>query len=412
MHQHFRLPTSAFRPLTLALLISPLLPLTFAPSALADAASDIAGFTIRPGYTVTLAADNLTSARFMEQDDKGNLYLSQPDQGSVQMLREPDAQGLYKTRTEFITGQPTIHGLCWHDGWLYASTSGTVLRAKDTNADGKADTVETIIGSGLPSGGNHWWRSLLVTDHFIYTSVGDSGNITDERETDRQKIWRFNLDGSHKTFFVGGIRNTEKLRFRPGTEEIWGCDHGSDNFGRLIKERTGRNQPVTDFNPPDELNRYTEGGFYGHPFITGLRSPRYEFMNKEGIDLVDLASKTVPPQWCFPAHVATNGHCFIDPTINGKNNALPADHSGDLFVACHGSWNRVEPSGYYVLRVLFDRVSGKPYGSLPIVTTISPDGKKVLGRPVDCVQTPDGSVLFSDDFRNRIYRIRSTDARK
>jgi hypothetical protein len=37
-----------------------------------------------------------------------------------------------------------------------------------------------------------------------------------------------------------GIRNTEKLRFRPGTQEVWGVDHGSDNFGDKLGENTGR----------------------------------------------------------------------------------------------------------------------------------------------------------------------------
>jgi glucose/arabinose dehydrogenase len=44
---------------------------------------------------------------------------------------------------------------------------------------------------------------------------------------------------------------------------------------------------------------------------------------------------------------------------------------------------------------------------LKIVDTLSPDGK-VLGRPVDCVQAPDGSILFSDDHSDAVYRIRTS----
>ena len=50
--------------------------------------------------------------------------------------------------------------------------------------------------------------------------------------------------------FATGIRNTEKIRHRPGTTEIWGWDHGSDNFGRRHGEKTGQNQPITDLLPP------------------------------------------------------------------------------------------------------------------------------------------------------------------
>jgi glucose/arabinose dehydrogenase len=64
----------------------------------------------------------------------------------------------------------------------------------------------------------------------------------------------------------------------------------------------------------------------------------------------------------------------------------------------------VVPDGYRIERVLFDPVTGRPYGSLTIVKTLTADNR-VLARPVDCVEAPDGSVLFSCDMTNRIYRI-------
>jgi glucose/arabinose dehydrogenase len=219
--------------------------------------------------------------------------------------------------------------------------------------------------------------------------------------SDRQKMWKYTLDGKAKTLFASGIRNTEKYRLRPGTEEIWGCDHGSDNFGAYLKEKAGSNQPVTDFNPPCELNHYVEGGFYGHPFVVGNRQIREEY--KDRSDILDLAAKTIVPEWCFGAHWAPNGWCFIDPAINDRTHAFPKDHDGDMFVAFHGSWNRSEPAGYCVARVLFDQ--GHPYGLLKIVSTMAPKGQ-IVARPVDCVQAPDGSILWSSDFKGRVYRIR------
>lgn len=49
--------------------------------------------------------------------------------------------------------------------------------------------------------------------------------------------------------------------------------------------------------------------------------------------------------------------------------------------------NRIE-------RVLFDDVTGKPYGSLTIVKTITPE-LRILARPVDCVEAPDGCATCS-----------------
>jgi glucose/arabinose dehydrogenase len=362
-------------------------------------------FIVRPGYAVTVAADDLPSARFMEFDDRGTLYLSNPG-GEVFTLRDGNNDGYYETRGSFVRNMPSVHGLCFANGWMWLTTSGIVWKARDIDGDGAHDElVEVTKDTVMPQGGNHWWRSIFVTRTHFYTSIGDSGNITDEPDTDRQKIWRFNLDGTGKTLFASGIRNTEKLRFRPGTEEIWGIDHGSDNFGKLLGERTGSVQPVTDMNPPDELNLYVEGGFYGHPFITGNRVPRYEF--RERRDIIELAQKTIAPEWTFGAHWAANAFCFIDPEVNDKTKAFPTDHNGDMFVACRGSWNRKDKAGYQVCRVLFDKWTGKPYGLLTIVNTMDAS-KKTLARPVDCVQAPDGSVLWSCDETNKVYRLKYT----
>jgi len=380
-----------------------------APAA-ADATSSLSapkGITVRAGYEVTVAVEKLDNARFMEFDDKGTLYVSRPNIGDVLTFRDTNNDGVYEPLGTFASGLKQVHGLCFSDGWMWMSQSSSIHKARDTDGDGKADDTITVL-KNLPGGNGHWWRSLLVTNDTIYTSVGDSGNISDETNTDRQKIWRFALDGQRKTLFASGIRNTEKLRFRPGTTELWGVDHGSDNFGGPLGEKPG-NQPVTDLNPPCEFNKYEQDKFYGHPFITGNRVPRYEFMKRP--DLLDLAARTVAPEWSFGAHWAPNGFCFVDPAINDAKKQFPADHNGDAFVAFHGSWNRSDRAGYCIARVLFD--DGRPYGLLKVVDGL-PDPKGDAVRPVDCVMAPDGSVLFSSDQPGRVYRLRwiGTDEKK
>ena len=375
------------------------LALLFLP-ALAYAQPD--GFTVREGFQVSIAIPAFPGARFMELDDKGTLYISRP-KGDITAFKAK-GDGTYEQLGAFITGKPTAHGLCFHDGWLWFSTTGAIFKARDTTGDGIADeTVE--VTHDLPKGGGHWWRSILVTDDAFYTSIGCSGNITDDSGTERLKIWKFALDGTGKSLFASGLRNTEKLRLRPGTTEIWGLDHGSDDFGQPIGDKPGSDQPITDLNPPDEFNKYVQDGFYGHPFITGTRVPRYEYQDRK--DIHDLAAKTTPPEWAIGAHWATNGFCFIDPALNDKTKALPADCSGDAFIACHGSWNSSAPVGYCIARIRFDhdpKLGGRPVGLEKIVSTLDKSGK-VLARPVDCVQAPDGSVLFSVDVPGRVYRL-------
>jgi len=367
---------------------------------------EAANFTVRDGYAVSVAVETVPGARFLAFDDSGTLFVSRPGRGDVLAFRDEDGDGKYERREVFISGRPKVHGLCFSGGFLWFATSGAIGKARDTDQNLRADEITDIIPDGqLPQGGGHWYRSLLVTNDTIYTSIGDSGNISDQEETERQKIWAFGLDGTGKRLFASGIRNNEELLMRPGTQELWGVDHGGDWFGAPLGEFQG-NQAITDLNPPDEFNRYIENGFYGHPFLTGNRVPRFE--HRERSDLLELAAKTIAPEWNIPAHWAANAFCFIETSPRPGPGAMPADHTGDAFVACRGSWNSTKPVGYCIARVLFDQ--GRPYGQLTIVSTLQESEKPggpsvVLARPVDCVQAPDGTVLFSSDQPGRIYRV-------
>lgn len=354
-------------------------------------------FRIRPGYKVTLAASELENARFMEFGARGELYLSRPQAGDILMLRDADGDGAFEKKTTFVAGKPTAHGLCFYDGWLWWTQSQAIHRSRDTDGDGKADETVTVLGpeAALPGGSGHWWRSILVTSDGFYTSVGDGGNINDETATDRQKIWHYQTDGSGKKLFASGLRNTEKLRLRPGTSDVYGCDHGSDWFGRKLGESRGK-QPVTDRNPPCEFNRYVQDGFYGHPFVVGDKLPRIEYQDRP--DIIDLAARAIAPEWEFGAHWAPNGFCFISKDHFG------AERKGDAVVSFHGSWNSSSPVGYRVQLVQFDQWTGKPAGSFPLVITVGTDNT-VHARPVDAVEAPDGTLLFSCDVTNSIYRI-------
>ncbi|MBS1719378.1 MAG: PQQ-dependent sugar dehydrogenase [Armatimonadetes bacterium] len=354
-------------------------------------------FWVRPGYRVDLAGDKISGARFLEVDDKGIVYVSRPNQGDILTFRYEN--GKLKPLGTFISGKSSVHGMQFADGWLWYTTTGAIYKSRDKNGDGKSDEDVTVIAEGnLPRGGGHWWRPILVTQDAIYTGIGDNGNIS-EAKNEREKLFRFDKQGGNKTLWSTGIRNTEKLRLRPGTNEIYGADHGSDNFGGPLGERGGANQPVTNLNPPCEFNRYVQDGFYGHPYVPGYGVPRYEY--KDRPDILELVAKTILPEWNFGAHWAPNGFTFL------TKNGLGDDLKGDALVAMHGSWNSTVKVGYRIERVMFDKALGRPIGGQPMVMTITQEGN-VLARPVDCVELADGSVLFSCDATGKIFRIRKS----
>src|SRR6266550_5506326 len=311
-------------------------------------------------------------ARFLQYSPDGKtLFLSQSENGTILALRDPDSGGVFKTVTVFVKDKPSAHGLDWRDGWLYfgQSAEGSVSRARDTNGDGVADDVETILPKGsTPAGGGHPFEGILLTDKQLFVTCSDPTNMTADLSSDRKKIYVFDFDGQHatnRTVFVSGVRNVEKIRYRPGTTEIWGFDHGSDNFGGKYGENPrDKDQPITDLNPPEEFNLFVDGGFYGHPYLSGNRVPRPEFAQRP--DIMDLARKTIVPEWNVHAHWAVLGWCFIE------KDYFPG-HKGDVFFAAHGSWNSSTPVGACVQRLMFDPVTGKPYGSLTIVDCAGPD---------------------------------------
>jgi glucose/arabinose dehydrogenase len=398
---------NTFAPLAIALLAIAMLPLQslaqLPPDLKSDLGPGVPPLRVRPGYRVTRALPDkfkpVKNIRFIQFSQDGKtLFISDREEGAIYALRDPDSDGVYKTVTIFVKDKRSVQGMDVHDGWLYFSQAGegSISRARDTNGDGVADETQVICPPGtLPKGGGHPFEGLLVTDKSIYATSSDPQNMTEELNSDRKTIYLFDLDGKNKRVFCTGIRNTEKLRYRPGTTEIWGFDHGSDNFGKTFGEKTGKDQPITDLLPPEELNLYVQDGFYGHPYFSGPRIPRPEYSKRE--DIIELANKTTPPEWLVHAHWAVLGFTFL------KKDYFSAAHKGDLYFAAHGSWNSIHPVGAVVQHILFDDVTGKPYGSETIVDCQGPDRR--YARPVDCAEAPDGTILFSSDEPPALYRI-------
>lgn len=389
------MPKKSLLALAVALLASPALAQS-APQG--ERGDGVPAFWIRPGYKVTVAA-SLPQPRFLELGPDGTLYVGHGNTRSIRRLT-PQSDGTYKLASTFVDGLQRAHGIYMaDDGYLYYSTFNAIYRTKPTGD--KAADVQTCADKLVDQPGGHWYRPVFVVGGYLWTGIGDPENLSDQTNTDREKLWRYKVDPatgalSDKTLWVTGIRNTEKLRFRPGTTEMFGCDHGSDQFGGKYGENGGRgNGPITDLFPPCEFNRYIQGFNYGHPFVTGIGLPRPE--HAQDPDILQRVDNNTPPAWSFGAHNAPNGWTFLSKDALGMK--------GDALVCLHGSWNSRKKVGYQLARILFDDVTHKPFGQQMIVGTLAENGTETLGRPCDALELPDGSVLFSDDDKGKIFRL-------
>ena len=223
---------------------------------LARAADVPPGVWVREGYKLSVAVDGIKTPRFLAIGPDNTLFVSVPKEGKIVACRDADGDGMYETQTPFVAGKvpaTILQGMQWHDGWLWFAQLNAVSKARDANADGKADEEVAVLGpEQLPTGarGGHMWRALLIHQGRIYTHVGDQTNATDEPidASERRKIWSFALDGTDKKLFASGIRNTEKLAVRPGTDEIWGVDHDIDTMAAKLEGDKKFGQPITDHN--------------------------------------------------------------------------------------------------------------------------------------------------------------------
>jgi glucose/arabinose dehydrogenase len=383
-----------------------------------DRGPGVPDFKIAPGFQVTVAIADLRLARFLQFDNFGTLYVSAPNPGTITSYKlQPD--GAYRKIAVVVEGKPTQHGLEFVDGWLWFTTTSGVYKGKVRPDGSGLDDLITVLPEGsIPGGGGHWYRPILVDSDGFYTGIGDARNFSDlddpqvlEEEgphsAEREKIWKYSLDGKSKTLFVWGTRNTEKLLFRPGTHEIWGLDHGSDWWGLLLGDDQMGHQPITDNIPGEEINHYEQGKFYGHPYIADNNLVRPEFAPGGPLaksNIKQLLAIATPPAYMFPAHWADCGWTWL-------TKDSPLGHRGDMIVTSHGSWNSSLKVGYCVSRLDFSP-GGKPLHAQQIINCLNADRLHYTGRPVDVVEEPGtNNLLFSVDDdgqrppRSHVYRI-------
>ncbi|MCC7488848.1 MAG: sorbosone dehydrogenase family protein [Gammaproteobacteria bacterium] len=330
-----------------------------------------------PGFAAELLAP-VPGARSMAMGRAGTLFVGTQRGGKVYAVR--GALGGSAQTLVLAEGLKMPNGIAFRDGALYVAEPERILRFDGIESRLERPPAPTVVVDNLPTKGMlHSWRYLAFgPDDKLYVSLGAPCNVCNE--PDFGAILRMNPDGSGREYFARGVRNSVGFTWDPGNGDMWFTDNGRDMLG--------------DDRPPDELNHATRPGLdFGFPYCHGgtISDPEFGGLGQ--------CKDAVAPVQALGPHVAALGLRFYTGSM------FPAGFRGQVLIAEHGSWNRSKEAGRTGYRVSLVRMEkGKAVAYEPFIEGFL-DGDQVLGRPVDLLVAPDGSLLVSDDTAGAIYRI-------
>ena len=358
--------------------------LLFLNSALAFAQADnhqdvLKQLSLPAGFSISIYADKVPNARSLALAENGVVFVGTGKEGKVYAVADANNDGVAEQSYVIAKDLLMPNGVAYKNGSLYVAAVNRILRFDAITEHLDNPPAPVVVTDKFPDDKHHGWKYLRFgSDNKLYTAVGAPCNICEPDKDIYTSLVRLNPDGSDIEILARGIRNTVGFDWQPETNALFFNDNGRDYLG--------------ENEPADELNHWTtKGEHFGYPYCHAGDTLDPDFgANKKCADYI-------PPVWKYKAHIAPLGMRFY----TGKQ--FPAEYKNQLFVAQHGSWNRTEPQGYQIALIKFK--DGKPVAEQSFIHGWLTDKGEVLGRPVDILTLPDGSLLISDDKLGVIYKV-------
>lgn len=345
-------------------------------------------------FSIAIFANDLVNPRDLLVDHLDNVLVSVPAQGKVLALWDTNQDGRAEYVTTLLGGLNRPHGLayqCNPDCILYVAETNAVSQYNYDPKKRTAANRKKLLD--LPTEGNHITRSLILDPvsqgKRLLISVGSTCNVCKEADERRAAVLSLNLIGGDSRVFAKGLRNSVFLTAHPLTGEVWATDMGRDHLG--------------DDLPPDEINIIRPDRHYGWPYCYGKNIIDAD---SESSDFVRFFcnDRTASGSYIdIPAHSAPLGLAFFPET---RFFGWPEEYRYNLLVAYHGSWNRSVPTGYKVVRYRLDSAGNYSDEVEDFISGWLTQDNQVLGRPADIEITPSGRIYISDDKAGVIYLVK------
>jgi len=338
----------------------------------------LSNIKLPPGFAISIYADDVSNARSLTLSPSGILFVGSRKAGKVYAVIDNDRDFKADEVITIVKGLNMPNGVAFFDGDLYVAEVHRIIKFKNIEENLRSPEPPQVINDTYPKDKWHGWKFIRIgPDNKLYVPVGAPCNVCISDKPVYASITRLNLDGTDLEIFARGVRNSVGFDWHPKTRELWFTDNGRDYLG--------------DNLPPDELNHAPQPGMhFGFPYRHGrnINDPQYGSQTQSIV--------FIPPVQELGPHVASLGMRFY------TGNMFPVAYNNQIIIAEHGSWNRSEPIGY---RLTLVRLVHSKVQSYEVFADGWLQKNRVLGRPVDLEIMPDGSLLVSDDYSDKIYRI-------
>jgi glucose/arabinose dehydrogenase len=335
----------------------------------------VAALRAPAGFSVELWAHGMPGARMMARAPDGTIFVGTRVIGRVYWIKDT---GTARETGTFLSGLSQPNGLAFQGNALFVAAIDKILRIDNATANlAEPRTVDLTAQFDIANDAHHGWRHLAFgPDGRLYIPRGVPCNICDTDGDKFATIFSFAPDGSGKRIEARGVRNSVGFDFHPVTGKLWFSNHGRDWAG--------------NDNPSDTLHvNLRPGEHHGYPWCAGgFQDPAVSGR---------LCSEFPPPALILGPHVAPIGTRFY------RGSMFPEQYRNALFVSLRGSWNRDSLAGFEVIAVR--EVDGRLIQE-PFLTGFRDDAnQRFVGRPVDTLTLPDGSLLVADEQNGAIYRV-------
>jgi hypothetical protein len=379
-----------------------------------------AELSVPKGFQIKLLASGLSGPRLLRTAPNGDIFIAETRTGQIRVIRLSGSGDALAENTVFADGLQGPFGIAFYPlagepQWIYVGELNAVVRYPYRSGDLKArGPAETVVAHLADSTGGHTTRDVAFSldGRRLFISVGSGSNVAEGMRTkspaevrewetahapgaawgyeaNRANILETDPEGATGLrIFATGIRNPVGIAVQASTGRLWCSTNERDGLG--------------DDLVPDYVTRVQEGGYYGWPwyYMGNNEDPRHAG------ERPDLAGKAIVPDVPVQSHSASLQMTFYPEAISGPG-AFPQEYRGDVFAAFHGSWNRNGRTGSKVVRVLLK--DGVPTGEYQdFVTGFVIDDSHVWGRPVGVTVALDGSLLFTEDANNTLWRVSRT----